>query len=148
MEKTKREKLREKSKKIAARRKKLREKSKKIKPKRKKLKENSNELKNQTSLDKLFDKIKERKENREKIEDVSQATVMACDHIDTFDGRPSKCYGRPFRITASSTGRGSYEVHVRTHNANDTIYKSADDPKYREEHPNAPMVKKWIRDHS
>ena len=148
MEKTKREKLREQVKKITARRKKLREKSKKITARRKKSKENTNELKNQTSLDKLFDKIKERKENREKMENVSQATVMVCDHIDTFTGRPSKCSGRPFQITASSTDRGSYGSHVRTHNANDKIYKLADDPKYREEHSNAPMVKKWIRDHS
>ena len=132
MEKTKREKLREKS--------------KKIKPKREKLKENTNELKNQTSLDKLFDKIKERKENREKIEDVSQ--VMVCDHVDTFTGRPSKCSGRPFQITASSTDRGSYGAHVRTHNANDAIYELADDPKYREEHSTAIMVKKWVSDHS
>ena len=79
---------------------------------------------------------------------MSQTTVMVCDHIDTFTGRPSKCYGRPFRITASSTDRGSYEAHVRTHKANDKIYELADDPKYREEHSTSPMVKKWVSDHS
>ena len=168
MEKTKREKLREKSKKIAVRKKKLREKSKKIavrrrklmtikantviyeraKAKRKKVKGNTRNLKNQTSLDKLFDKIKERKEDREKMENVSKATVMVCLHIDTFTGRPSKCYGRAFQITVSSTiDKDSYEAHVRTHNANDEIYKLADDLKYREEHPTTPMVRKWIRDH-
>ena len=78
---------------------------------------------------------------------MSTETVKVCNHIDTFTGRPSKCYGRAFRITASSTGKGSYGAHVRTHNANDAIYELAADPKYREEHPNSPMVKKWISEH-
>ena len=126
----------------------LREKSKKIKPKREKLKENTNELKNPILEARRMLGIKERKREGEETENVSQATVMVCYHVDTFTGRPSKCSGRPFQITASSTDRGSYGSHVRTHNANDKIYKLADDPKYREEHSNAIMVKKWIRDHS
>ena len=149
MEKTKREKLREKSKKITARRKKLREKSKKIKPKREKLKKNRNELKNPILEARRIFRIKERKKEGEETENVSQATVMICDHIDTFTGRPSKCYGRAFQITVSSTiDKDSYEAHVRTHKANDKIYELADDPKYREEHSTAIMVKKWVSDHS
>ena len=54
---------------------------------------------------------------------------------------------KPFKITASPKGPGSYQKHVAIIKANATIYKRSDDPKYRAKHPNAPMVKKWIRDH-
>ena len=54
---------------------------------------------------------------------------------------------KPFRMTVSVKDRGSLERHLLTVKANETIYKKAQDPKYREEHPNAPMVKKWINEH-
>ena len=75
---------------------------------------------------------------------MSTETVKACNHIDIGNGKPCN---RVFRITASSTERGSYGAHIRTHIANDSIYELAADPKYREEHPNSPMVKKWISEH-
>jgi hypothetical protein len=50
-------------------------------------------------------------------------------------------------MTVSVKDRGSLERHLLTVKANETIYKKAQDPKYREEHPNAPMVKKWINEH-
>ena len=75
---------------------------------------------------------------------MSTETVKVCNHIDIGNGRHCN---KVFRITASPTERGSYGAHIRTHNANDVIYKLAAGPKYREEHPNAVMVKKWISEH-
>ena len=75
---------------------------------------------------------------------MSTETVKVCNHIDIGNGRHCN---RVFRITASSTDSGSYGAHIRTHKANDAIYELAADPKYREEHPNSPMVKKWISEH-
>ena len=75
---------------------------------------------------------------------MSTETVKVCNHIDIGNGKPCN---RVFRITTSSTDRGSYGAHIRTHNANDAIYELAADPKYREEHSRAIMVKKWIREH-
>ena len=63
-------------------------------------------------------------------------TVKICPH----------CH-KPFQITASAKDRGSLESHLSTVKANETIYKKAQDPKYREEHPNSPMVRKWISEH-
>ena len=54
---------------------------------------------------------------------------------------------KPFPITASPKDPGSYQNHNKNIQSNATIYKKSDDPKYRTKHPNAPMVKKWIRDH-
>ena len=75
---------------------------------------------------------------------MSTETVKVCNHIDIGNGRHCN---RVFRITASSTDRGSYETHIRAHKSNDAIYELAAGPKYREEHSTAPMVKKWIREH-
>ena len=75
---------------------------------------------------------------------MSTETVKRCNHIDIGNGRHCN---RVFRITASSTDSGSYGAHIRTHKANDAIYELAADPKYREKHSRAIMVKKWIREH-
>ena len=59
-----------------------------------------------------------------------------------------KCWhcGNIFR-NGNSQKSGSLESHLARVKANKTIYRKASNRKYRQEHPNAPMVKKWINEH-